>query len=324
MVTSQSGAVVARHDYLPFGAEVATGYGGRTSPWGTADSIAQMFTGKERDSETGLDYFGARYVSGAQGRFTSPDGPFNDLDPSDPQSWNLFTYGRNNPLTFVDPTGTTTCDANGDNCHDKVTVDGGSSDSVSYIWQFLQSAGSQAAQTVTSVADATLRFIAAPRDPGCVARAASVGAAAGGMVGGTFGAVGGGVGGAAGGTLVAPWFGTLGGGFAGGSAGLTQGTTYGALAGGALGGAVSFITCSSGTGQGGAGGKGGDYRPKTRGANANDAKPIRDVAREEGVDARRFGKFVEAEKRAEGRGASENYSYDELKALAKAFKVEGR
>lgn len=30
-------------------------------------------TGKERDAETGLDYFGARYMSSAQGRFTSPD-----------------------------------------------------------------------------------------------------------------------------------------------------------------------------------------------------------------------------------------------------------
>lgn len=33
-----------------------------------------MFTGKERDQETGLDYFGARYFSGAHGRFTSPGG----------------------------------------------------------------------------------------------------------------------------------------------------------------------------------------------------------------------------------------------------------
>jgi RHS repeat-associated protein len=36
------------------------------------------FTGKERDAETGLDYFGARYFSGAQGRFTSPDLPLID------------------------------------------------------------------------------------------------------------------------------------------------------------------------------------------------------------------------------------------------------
>ena len=63
------------------------------------------FTAKERDSETGLDYFLARYFSGAQGRFTSPDQPFNDQDASDPQSWNLFSYGRNNPLRYNDPTG---------------------------------------------------------------------------------------------------------------------------------------------------------------------------------------------------------------------------
>jgi RHS repeat-associated protein len=53
-------------------------------------------------TETGLDYFGARYFSGAQGRFTSPDKPFADQHPSDPQSWNLYSYTRNNPLRFVD------------------------------------------------------------------------------------------------------------------------------------------------------------------------------------------------------------------------------
>ncbi len=68
---------------------------------------ASRFTGKERDSETGLDYFGARYFSGAQGRFASPD-PGNAsgfLYPEDPQSWNGYSYGRNNPLKYVDPDG---------------------------------------------------------------------------------------------------------------------------------------------------------------------------------------------------------------------------
>lgn len=62
-------------------------------------------TGKERDAETGLDYFGARYFSGAQGRFTSPDVPLADQWEKDPQSWNLYSYVRNNPLRFTDPTG---------------------------------------------------------------------------------------------------------------------------------------------------------------------------------------------------------------------------
>lgn len=53
--------------------------------------------------ETGLDYFGARYYSGAQGRFTSPDQPLADQHPEDPQSWNMYAYVRNNPLKNTDP-----------------------------------------------------------------------------------------------------------------------------------------------------------------------------------------------------------------------------
>ncbi len=63
--------------------------------------------------ETGLDYFGARYYSGAQGRFTSPDVPLLDQDPADPQSWNLYAYARNNPLKYIDPTGNAVCSYSG-------------------------------------------------------------------------------------------------------------------------------------------------------------------------------------------------------------------
>jgi len=72
--------------------------------WSVLESFP-IFTGKERDAETGLDYFGARYLSSAQGRWTSPDEPFADQDPADPQSWNLFGYVRNVPLGFTDPSG---------------------------------------------------------------------------------------------------------------------------------------------------------------------------------------------------------------------------
>jgi RHS repeat-associated protein len=69
------------------------------------NGIGSRSSGKERDEETGLDFFLARYYSGAQGRFTSPDMPLLDQQTDDPQSWNLYAYARNNPLRFTDPTG---------------------------------------------------------------------------------------------------------------------------------------------------------------------------------------------------------------------------
>jgi RHS repeat-associated protein len=107
MVTDQTGAAVARHDYLPFGEEIPSGIGGRTNGMGYAedDGIRQEFTAKERDSESGLDNFGARYYGSTMGRFVSPDDIFADQHQEDPQSWNLYSYVRNNPLAHVDPDG---------------------------------------------------------------------------------------------------------------------------------------------------------------------------------------------------------------------------
>jgi RHS repeat-associated protein len=86
---------------MPFGEEChagRAGYGG--------GSLRQRFTGKERDDETGLDYFRARYFSGTQGRFTNP-GPaiIKKARLLDPQRLNLYAYVRNNPLKYVDPDG---------------------------------------------------------------------------------------------------------------------------------------------------------------------------------------------------------------------------
>jgi RHS repeat-associated protein len=68
------------------------------------------YTGKERDAESGLDYFGARYYSSTNGRFLSPDWasnaeavPYAQFD--DPQTLNLYGYLRNNPLGGVDADG---------------------------------------------------------------------------------------------------------------------------------------------------------------------------------------------------------------------------
>lgn len=68
-------------------------------------AFVPRFTGKERDAETGLDYFGARYYSGAQGRFSSPDPLMASANVADPQSWNRYAYAGNNPLRYTDPLG---------------------------------------------------------------------------------------------------------------------------------------------------------------------------------------------------------------------------
>ncbi|MBB5064654.1 RHS repeat-associated core domain-containing protein [Granulicella mallensis] len=67
-------------------------------------------TGKERDTESGLDYFGARYYASSMGRWISPDWaakaepvPYAKLD--NPQSLNLYSYVLNNPLSKANPDG---------------------------------------------------------------------------------------------------------------------------------------------------------------------------------------------------------------------------
>jgi len=98
VVTDSAGTIKAESDYYPWGGELQL----------TAnDSNHYKFTGKERDGETGLDYFGARYYSNGLGRFIMPDWaakpaavPYVDLD--DPQSLNLYAYVRNRPSMAMD------------------------------------------------------------------------------------------------------------------------------------------------------------------------------------------------------------------------------
>jgi RHS repeat-associated protein len=70
-----------------------------------ASNLMNQFTFKERDAETGLDYFEARYYSGAQGRFTAVDPSMESAVLQNPQSWNRYSYTINNPLRYIDPTG---------------------------------------------------------------------------------------------------------------------------------------------------------------------------------------------------------------------------
>jgi RHS repeat-associated protein len=108
MELSAGGWPVWQGQFTPFGGELSDG--------GTP--MHYKFTGKERDTESGLDYFGARYYGSSMGRWMSPDWadkpeavPYSSLD--NPQSLNLYGYVNNNPLSHADPDGheCPTCDS---------------------------------------------------------------------------------------------------------------------------------------------------------------------------------------------------------------------
>ena len=102
-VEISAGGLSSTYRSLPFG-------NGLTSTGGATDATEHHFTGKERDAESGNDYFGARYYASSMGRWLSPDWsakeepvPYAKLD--NPQSLNLYAYLLNNPLRGVDPDG---------------------------------------------------------------------------------------------------------------------------------------------------------------------------------------------------------------------------
>jgi RHS repeat-associated protein len=119
--TDATGAVTARHDYHPFGEEIATPQ--RAADLGYIDdTVRKQFTGYERDDETNLDFAKNRYHNFDLGRFSSPD-PYKIVAEikfekteekaasmlrayiSEPQKWNQYSYTINNPLRYTDPTG---------------------------------------------------------------------------------------------------------------------------------------------------------------------------------------------------------------------------
>jgi len=83
-------------DYYPFG---------RIKSYVSSSAPAFRFTGKELDTETGLDDFGARYYSSNVGRFMSPDPTILSVTLSDPRTWNRYTYVLNNPTSSIDTNG---------------------------------------------------------------------------------------------------------------------------------------------------------------------------------------------------------------------------
>jgi RHS repeat-associated protein len=106
VVTNSAGAILDDSDFYPFGVE---------RPVLSSSGNTYKFTAKERDSESGLDNFGARYDSSSMGRFMSPEwsaspSPIPYASLPYPQSLNLYSYVQNNPLKSTDPTGHCTVD----------------------------------------------------------------------------------------------------------------------------------------------------------------------------------------------------------------------
>jgi RHS repeat-associated protein len=92
LLTDQNGNVVENTTYYPYG-EIKSG--------GTQSKY--LYTGKEKDTETGLSYYESRYYNAHLQRFTQPDTVLPNI--YDPQQLNRYTYVRNNPLKYTDPTG---------------------------------------------------------------------------------------------------------------------------------------------------------------------------------------------------------------------------
>jgi RHS repeat-associated protein len=97
VVTSATGSCEQNIDYYPYGGIVAD----------YCPTLAQHyeFIGKERDSESGFDYFGARYYRSTLGRFATPDRSNEGAQATDPQSWNAYLYAGNSPVSHKDPDG---------------------------------------------------------------------------------------------------------------------------------------------------------------------------------------------------------------------------
>ena len=105
--TDANGAIIARHDYHPFGEEITAATTSQRSAalnYG-ADTVRKQFTGYERDNEDNLDFAEARYYANTLGRFTSVDPLMASASTGNPQTLNRYAYVGNNPINITDPSG---------------------------------------------------------------------------------------------------------------------------------------------------------------------------------------------------------------------------
>jgi RHS repeat-associated protein len=96
VMTDRNGELVQHYEYTAFGKE-------RFVDNSQAFSVSHRYTGQIFDDATGLYYYNARYYDPELARFIQADTVV--ASPSDPQTLNRYTYVRNNPLIYVDPSG---------------------------------------------------------------------------------------------------------------------------------------------------------------------------------------------------------------------------
>ena len=94
VMTTAAGVQEEGLTYYPYGA-IRTDTGTTNMPY--------KYTGQELDASTGLYFYEARYYDAELGRFISADSLVPN--PHNPQDLNRYSYVRNNPLRYTDPTG---------------------------------------------------------------------------------------------------------------------------------------------------------------------------------------------------------------------------
>jgi RHS repeat-associated protein len=97
VITDQGGNVVYSVVHDPYGGIQQTGQNNTYDP-------QLKFSGKERDAESELDYFGARYYDRSQYRFISVD-PIIEVKKSMGYGWNMYSFCGNRPISYLDPDG---------------------------------------------------------------------------------------------------------------------------------------------------------------------------------------------------------------------------
>jgi RHS repeat-associated protein len=251
------------------------------------------FTGKERDQESGLDYFGARYFASSMGRFMSPDWdsdpdavPYADYE--NPQSLNLYGYVQNNPLSVTDSDGhcgnsssyMSTFDGN-------VIQSGGESDgpcistTINGILNGIGNAGSRLAQTVTQAVHQVANVINTPGGAGCMASLVGTGAAVGLASGVEVGSVG------------------LAGGPAVGAVTMTGAGLINSIGGAGTGVALAMTACPGGAANGGGGGGRGALQKGGNSISKATANAL-NKATGKNLSPREWGRAVEELKQSEG------------------------